>query len=88
MSKAPPAEKATSRTAGRVTRGLRRSVGAAICRTIDRHAPDQVIKSNGLFVYGRCRFCSTIITQTRRSSWRAAPMVDDEYLAEMRAVSE
>jgi hypothetical protein len=88
MSKAPPAEKATSRTAGGVTWRLRRGVGTAFCRTIDRHAPDRVIKSNGLFAYGRCRFCSTIITQTRCSSWRAAPMVDDEYLAEMRTISE
>jgi len=71
------------RLAGAVVRGI----GVSVCRTLDLHAPDHALKSNGLFVYGKCRFCGTIITRTGPGSWRVARDVDDDYLREMRDIS-
>ncbi|KUR71149.1 hypothetical protein AQZ52_10785 [Novosphingobium fuchskuhlense] len=71
----------------RVSGAVGRKVGRSVCRTLGLHAPGPVIKSNGLFFYGRCKFCARIITRTGPASWRAARAVDEVYLGEMRDVS-
>ncbi|WP_298166391.1 hypothetical protein [Novosphingobium sp.] len=71
----------------RLPGAVARGVSVLVCRTLDRHAPDAVIRTNGLFLYGRCRFCSKVITRSGTIAWRTAPAVDEAYLAEMRNVS-
>ncbi|OYU37020.1 hypothetical protein [Novosphingobium sp. PASSN1] len=71
----------------RVAGAVAQCAGRSVCRTLDRHAPAPAIKSNGVFLYGRCRFCTLIIVRANRCSWRAAHAVDEAYLAEMRDIS-
>jgi hypothetical protein len=71
----------------RLSGAVARRVSISVCTTFDLHAPGTAIRSNGLFLYARCRFCSTVISRTGRVAWRAARRVDEAYLAEMREVS-
>lgn len=71
----------------RLSGAVARRVSISVCHTFNRHAPDAAIKSNGLFLYARCRFCDTVITRTNPASWRAAPQVDEDYLSEMKDIS-
>lgn len=71
----------------RLAEAVGRSASKAVCHAFDLHVPAPAIKTNGLFLYSRCRFCTSIITRTGTTSWRTAEEVNEAYLAEMRDFS-